>query len=101
MRNSLKLAAVILFSAVVFSVSPVFGKDNQALSYSTPTVKGIEDTKNSGFDGQCGRMYLWGREVQNEPYNENARLARCAAEKREKQHTPDAGIEKNYQFVPK
>lgn len=29
-------------------------------------------------EAQCGKIYVWGREVQDQPYNQKASAARCA-----------------------
>ena len=47
-----------------------------ALSTSAGASEVRSDTVTAS-DAECGKMYLWGREVQNEPYNRAASLARC------------------------
>lgn len=37
----------------------------------------LQIVEPAAADLECGKMYLWGREVQNEPYNREASLARC------------------------
>lgn len=49
----------------------------------------------------CGAIYVWGRDVQNEPYNAEAREARCAKAgqsppKVQKTQTDDTGCGKMY-----
>ena len=40
-------------------------------------AKDIKNSEQYMNNPECGKMYVWGREVQDEPYNRTAKEARC------------------------
>jgi hypothetical protein len=89
MRNrKIKISIFVLFGLIAIWAAPAFGND---LSTASPvdTDYAIKNDENAAASDECGKMYLWGREVQNQPYNEKARLARCASERNENQSKSD------------